>query len=381
MIEQSNQILITGGAGFIGTHLTKKLIQSGFSVKILDNLSEQVHGKSPDLSDPIYQSEKLTFIRGDVLDQQLLKKCLVNVDAIVHLAAETGTAQSMYEIAHYNNVNSQGTALLLDTLANTQHKVKKFILASSRSIYGEGAYDCTQCGNVYPESRPLSQLKSNNWELTCPSCSQKNIKPIPTPETARVNPASIYAATKYAQEDLARIACDSFGVNAVVLRFQNVYGVGQSLNNPYTGILSIFSTRIRRNLSLPIFEDGLESRDFIYVDDVVNAIELSLKTKLVKSTIYNVGSGQPTSVFNIATKLVECFEGQIQPHITGQFRLGDIRHCYADLNKIKSELGFNPKISINEGLNKFVAWVKTQPLPEDKLDKANSELQSRGMMS
>lgn len=378
----TKKILITGGAGFIGLNLTKELIKRDYAVTILDNLSPQIHGQYPssELDAAILSHPNVEFVRADVCHQSVLNKHLSETGAIVHLAAETGTAQSMYQIAHYNNVNSQATAQMLDFLANNPHSVKKIVLASSRSIYGEGAYKCESHGSVFPGARTAEQLQKHEWNPVCPIC-QSNITPIPTPESARPSPASIYAATKYAQEDLIRIAGDSLNIGTTILRFQNVYGAGQSLNNPYTGILSIFSTRIRRGMTLPIFEDGQESRDFVHVNDIVQAITLSLENEAANGGTFNVGAGEPTSVLEIANLLVDVFKGTVRPNVTGQYRLGDIRHCYADLTLIKERLGFEPKVSLKQGLEEFAAWVLSQPLPEDGLDKANEELIKRKMMS
>jgi dTDP-L-rhamnose 4-epimerase len=373
-------ILITGGLGFIGSNLAQSLSKlPGYKIILADNLSPQIHGTIPNLDLAWLQGHRIDVMRADVVNTNSLTEALSRADVIVHLAAETGTAQSMYQIAHYNNVNSQATAQMLDFLANNPHHVKKIVLASSRSIYGEGAYLCGVHGHVYPSARAAEQLTKQKWDPTCPICKQK-ITSIATPESARPSPASIYAATKYAQEDLIRIAGDSLGIGTAVLRFQNVYGAGQSLNNPYTGILSIFSTRIRRGLSLPIFEDGAESRDFVHVSDVVQAITLAIENDNANGKTFNVGAGAPTTVLEIANMLVDVFNGKVRPHITSQYRLGDIRHCYADLTKIKAELGFMPQVTLQQGLKEFASWVSAQPLPEDGLDKANDELKKRKMM-
>jgi len=374
-------ILITGGLGFIGTNLAISVSQvGGHKIRIFDNLSPQIHGVIPAVDNRLLGVPSIEIIRGDVCNQAAISAALESIDAVVHLAAETGTAQSMYQIAHYNAVNSQATAQMLDFLANNPHSVKKIVLASSRSIYGEGAYYCQLHGQVYPTARSAAQLKDSRWDPVCPICAGV-IDAIPTPESARPSPASIYAATKYAQEDLIRIAGDSLNIGTAILRFQNVYGAGQSLNNPYTGILSIFSTRIRRGMPLPIFEDGAESRDFVHVSDVVQAIILALENDVANGNTFNVGAGEPTSVLQIANMLVDAFDGKIRPNVTGQYRLGDIRHCYADLSQIKTKLKFEPKVSLKNGIEEFAAWVLSQPLPEDGLDKANEELKKRKMMS
>lgn len=375
------KVLITGGAGFIGSTLARHLHASNHEVVVLDNLSAQIHGPLPSA----YPEglAQIQFIRGDVCKLDDWLTALKGVDAVVHLAAETGTAQSMYQIAHYNRVNSQGTALLFEALTRNKGQVRRVVLGSSRSVYGEGAYRCsceaTRNHLIYPEPRSIKDLNAQHWEPRCPACGA-SASAVATPESAKIQPASIYAATKYAQEDLVRIGCEALDLKAVILRFQNVYGEGQSLNNPYTGILSIFSTRIRRRLSLPIFEDGVESRDFVHVSDVAQALQLALEADVASGSVYNVGAGQPTSVMELATSLVHKFQGSVLPHVTGEFRVGDIRHCYADISRIGADLGFQPKVSLDDGLSRFSAWVGTQPLPEDRLDSANLELRERGLM-
>jgi len=379
MKKTKKKLLITGGLGFIGSHLARELINSDYSLTLLDNLSPQIHGNVHIINDDLLLSPHISFIKGDILDIRLMENILVNVDVIVHLAAETGTAQSMYQIGHYNNINSQGTAVILNLLAKLKHKVSKIVLASSRAIYGEGSYNCNKCGIVYPTSRLLKSLEASEWNPKCTKC-KGNVNPIPTAEDSMPRPSSIYAATKLAQENLVKIACEAIGINSVILRFQNVYGPGQSLNNPYTGILSIFSTRIRRGLNLSLFEDGLESRDFIYISDITKAIRLSIDEDAANNKILNVGTGRPTTIMEISKLLVETLGGEQQPVVTGQYRIGDIRHCYADTTLMSNILKFKTTMSIQTGIKKFCDWVINQPLPKDKLDIANTELKNRGLL-
>ena len=334
-----NRTFITGGLGFIGSRLAKRLVEQGQDVVIFDNASSQIHGLNPLLP----EHPRIRFIRGDITDPAAINAALKGVDAIVHLAAETGTAQSMYQIAHYNLVNSQGTALLMEAVVNHKDTVRRVVLSSSRSVYGEGAYTCVVHGMVTPQPRSFADLESQRWEPRCPVC-QAAVTRMATPEEARIYPASIYAASKYAQEDLVRITCEASGIESAILRFQNVYGAGQSLHNPYTGILSIFSTRIRQGLSIPIFEDGLESRDFVHVDDVVSALILALEQPQAVGRTFNVGSGVSTSVLEVADLLFKVFEGQeiSRPTVSGQFRVGDIRHGYANIERISATLGSEP---------------------------------------
>jgi dTDP-L-rhamnose 4-epimerase len=379
-----NTILITGGLGFIGLNLAAELVNAGHQVRLFDNLSPQIHGSLPTVQHPVLASSLVEVTRGDMVSRSDLERAIAGVDAIVHLAAETGTGQSMYQIAHYNFVNSQSTALLLEVLQQAQSRsVRKIVLASSRSVYGEGAFTCHACSPEtvrYPDSRTREALIAHCWEPICPACTQP-MQPVATSECARINPASIYAATKFAQEELIRIGAQALDIPSVALRFQNVYGEGQSLNNPYTGILSIFSTRIRQGKSLPIFEDGLESRDFVHVTDVARAVALALDADVGMFEVFNVGLGQPVSVMEIATKLMRKLGGTIEPHVTKEFRVGDIRHCYADITRIGKVLGYRPQVDIDSGLDRFVTWVRSQPLPADRLDQANEELRRRKLMA
>jgi dTDP-L-rhamnose 4-epimerase len=378
-----NTVLITGGAGFIGSHLSKLLLSSGFNVRILDTLSPQIHGQVPhDLE--WLEDRRVNFLRGSVTDRLALTSALEGVEYVVHLAAETGTGQSMYEISRYNEVNSQGTAILLDILANRpKHSVRRIVLASSRSIYGEGAYVCMTCGDavgrVFPGPRPASQLAAHRWEHLCKGCGSE-LTAVATKEGDRVRPVSIYASTKVAQEDLVRVACEALGIGYSILRLQNVYGEGQSLRNPYTGVLSILSTRVRCGLQLRVFEDGLESRDFVHVSDVVQAMLLSLTTAISANTVINVGSGVATPLLDVAVGLSEALGYAPDVRVTAEYRFGDIRHNLADITRLAEVLGFTPQVSLRDGLLRFCNWVLTQPVSEDLLDRTNAELRARNLM-
>jgi len=380
----TSTILVTGGAGFIGSHLVARLISKGYAVRVLDSLSAQIHGILPNGLDWLGDS-RIDFVRGSVTDRLAVEQAVEGIDVIVHLAAETGTGQSMYEVSKYNLTNSQGTALLLDVLASSRsHRVSRVVLASSRSVYGEGSYQCPSCcsssGRISPLARSADQLSAHRWDPICEICGC-DLTPVATQETDPVRPASVYAATKYAQEDLVRIVCHSLGIGHVVLRFQNVFGEGQSLKNPYTGILSIFSTRIRRGLDLPIFEDGLESRDFVHVDDVVGSIVAAISSSGPINDVINIGSGVGTSVLEVARQLMIALGIDVPLRVTGEYRIGDIRHNIADISRFCTLVPGGPQISLAEGLARFAAWVKTQPLPDDLLEAANNELRERKLMA
>jgi dTDP-L-rhamnose 4-epimerase len=380
----AEMVLITGGLGFIGLELARTLVGRGMTVRLLDNLSPQIHGAvpQPELG-TLFADDRVEMMRGDVCNRRDWVSALHDVGAVVHLAAETGTGQSMYRIGDYTSTNVLGTALLMDVLANDRHEVTKLVLASSRAVYGEGAYQCPRCGLVYPPMRSPGSLQAGQWEPICPCCCGP-VQSVATPEIAKTSPASVYAATKLAQEDLVRIAAGALGIPFLIFRLQNVYGEGQSLHNPYTGILSIFSNRIRQRKLLALFEDGQESRDFVHVSDVAEVVALGLMGDGGDGLIMNVGSGVPVSVETIARSLKREFADASAPVVSGQYRLGDIRHNYADISAVGQALGFSPQVPLEEGIERFVRWVKTQPIvedgAEDGLDRANRELIERGLM-
>jgi dTDP-L-rhamnose 4-epimerase len=374
----NKKILITGGAGFIGSSLGLRLISRGYDIRVLDNLAEQIHGGNPGLSYTYgLIKDKADFIHGDVTDRNDWERALKGVDCIVHLAAETGTGQSMYQIEKYVKTNSAGTALMLDLLANTGHNVSKVIIASSRAIYGEGKYICAEHGFVYPESRKTTDLMNGDFECRCPVCND-NISVALTDEASAVKPSSVYAITKFNQEQLVLTVCKSLGIQSVALRFQNVYGPGQSLRNPYTGIISIFSSLLRQNSAIQIFEDGRESRDFVFIDDVINSLLLALETELSQNTPMNVGTGASVSVLDIAEKLKKIYNSESEIKITGKFRIGDIRHNIADLGLVKKNLGYSPSVSIDEGLARFAEWVLSSNVHAIDFDRSMEELKAKG---
>lgn len=373
------KVLISGGAGFIGSNIALSLVKKGYSITVLDNLSKQVHGENPQDSF-LFSSiaEKVNFIKGDVTNREDWEKSLVGQDAVIHLAAETGTGQSMYQIYKYSSVNIGGTALLMDILANSQHTIKKIIVASSRAVYGEGRYCCSIHGEVYPLARDAKDLVDRHFECKCPFCG-KYIDTLSTHEDSRIQPQSVYGISKYNQEQLFLLVGKSLNIPSVAFRYQNVYGPGQSLSNPYTGILSVFSTQIKNNHTIDIFEDGKESRDFVYIDDVVKATISGLESEKANFNVYNVGTGSPVSVFEIANSLIALYDSKIKISLSGNFRIGDIRHNYADLTKINRDLDFNPEYQFNTGIIKFVHWVNTQNVKEDMFSKSINELKQRGL--
>ena len=373
-------ILISGGAGFIGSNLALKLVKLGYKVTILDNLSPQIHSDEKENSYLLRSvKDKVNFIHGDVRNRDDWQKAIADSSLIVHLAAETGTGQSMYQIEKYVQVNCVGTALMLDVLTNDSHNIKKVIVASSRAIYGEGKYLSETMGEVYPNERSEDQMSNGFFDLICTK-NKKILKHLATDEKSKIHPTSIYGISKSNQEQMVLVACKSLGISAIALRYQNVYGPGQSLRNPYTGIISIFSTRILNNNHINIFEDGKESRDFIFIDDVVDATVLAIEDTKLQSCSLNVGSGVSTTVQEVAESLKTLFNSKVDIKITGNFRLGDVRHNRADISKIKKILGFSPKVSFESGLKQYVDWVKKQKINADYYDHSIKEMKDKGLI-
>ncbi len=372
-------ILITGGSGFIGSMISIKLIEKGYNVRVLDNLSKQIHGENPEENSFLYNviKNKVEFIKGDVTNRNDWEKSIMGQDAIIHLAAETGTGQSMYQIEHYTKVNVNGTSILLDILANTKHSIKKIIIASSRSIYGEGKYHSNKHGIIFPKHRSDLDMQRGIFDIVL---DDELLECIATDEDSKIHPSSVYGITKQNQEQMILTVCPTIGISPVAFRYQNVYGPGQSLSNPYTGILSIFSTLISNNTNISIFEDGMESRDFVYIDDVVRATILGLENNEANGEVFNVGSGIPTSVLEVAENLRNNFNSSVEINITGNYRLGDIRHNYADLTKINKILGFNPEYDFKKGLNEFTNWVKTQNINKSNYSDSINEMKEKGLL-
>jgi dTDP-L-rhamnose 4-epimerase len=378
-MKSNRTFLITGGAGFIGQRLTRALLAQGSAVRILDSFNPQIH--TADFL-PTDLASEVEMIKADVRDRGALSRSLAGVEGVVHLAAETGTGQSMYEIERYFSVNVQGTATLLDLLQNDScgADVKSIVVASSRATYGEGAYLCGTHGMVYPDQREREQMSAGQFEPLCPHCEAK-LSLASTSETAPFKPMSMYGLTKQVQEQAVLMFARTRGINGFGLRYQNVYGPGQSLKNPYTGILAVFSNLARQNQPIEIYEDGLESRDFVYIDDVVEATMRSINYPGQYVGALNVGSGEATSVMTVAQEIKSFFASKSTIGVTGAFRMGDIRHNIADVTKLREVLGFVPGVPFKQGLSNFLSWAAEQA-PEDKAAylRSVSELAARGLM-
>jgi len=368
----SMTILVTGGAGFIGANLVTRLHAEGHRLRVLDTLSPQIHGATPEDSPLLRQIRgKCEFLRGDVTDPAAVAAALEGCDAVVHLAAETGTGQSMYEVARYCHTNVQGTAVVLEAIAARKDAIRRVVVASSRAIYGEGRYSLD--GRfAYPKGRAEADMAQGLFEPRDPA-SGRALQVEPTHEDSPVLPNSIYGVTKYTQEQMTLLNCKALGIAAVALRFQNVYGPGQSLSNPYTGILSIFSTRIRHGRGIDIYEDGLESRDFVYIADVVESIVLGLARPEAAGEAFGIGTGVATTVMTVARTLAAQLGIDVPIQVTGAYRVGDIRHNFADTSKAERLLGFE------EGIRNFVAWVLQQPVQADSYGESLESLKKRGL--
>jgi len=372
-------VLVTGGAGFIGTHLLRALI-ADHQVTVVDNFSPQVHGTTDMLADDLCRSVRL--VRGDVRDAALWTEVLPEQEAVIHLAAETGTGQSMYAVTQYEQVNLGGTAMLCEQLLKGRgYQVERLIVASSRALYGEGAYRCGAHGIVYPSSRSTADKKHGLFDPLCPICAH-TVQPIPTPESAPAQPSSFYGLTKQVQEQMILMFGRLLGTPAIALRYQNVFGPGQSLANPYTGILAIFSNLAKESRSISVFEDGKESRDFVYVDDVVAATRQALIKPIQGSHAVNVGSGISTTVQEVAREIVAFYGSGSEIKVTGAFRDGDIRHGRADLSKVAALLGYNPRWSFQEGLREFLRWAQERApaTGQAKYEASLKELRDQGLL-
>jgi len=368
-------VLVTGGAGFIGSHLVDLLVDSGYDVTVLDNLTDQVHdGK------PTYLNDDADYVWGDIRDRSLLADLLEDADVLSHQASAVGVGQSMYEIEEYVDTNTLGTARMLDVVVNEEIDLKKIIVASSMSIYGEGVYYCEDCDQQhYPDRRTNGQLQRGEWEHQCPSCGSELV-PEPTDESTPRDCNSVYAVTKRDQEELTLSVARAYDIPAVALRYFNVYGRRQTLDNPYTGVCAIFSSRIRNGNPPLVFEDGRQTRDFVHVSDIARANKLAIESDVADEAI-NVGTGDPTTIEDLASVLLRLYDApaDLKPMVTNEFRAGDIRHCVADTTKAAELLGFTSSVDFEDGLQRLVEWGREQD-PEDNFEQAQTELESNGLV-
>src|SRR5579872_452266 len=366
-------ILVTGGAGFVGSHLVDALLTAGHNVRVFDNLTPQVHGTGV----PDYFSRESEFVSGDMRNADAVRRALDGMEIVFHLAAAVGVGQSMYEIAHYMGVNTQGTAVLLQELLNRKNRIEKLVLASSMSIYGEGKYLCAQCGEMAPPLRSSEQLKSKQWEAICPRCGEV-LTPIPTDETKSLQCSSIYALSKKDQEEMCLLYGRTYGLPVVALRYFNIYGPRQALSNPYTGVAAIFASRLLNGNARPVFEDGKQMRDFVSVKDVVRANLLALDRSEADGQALNIGSGEPVSIREVAVALSQALELEIAVELTEKFRAGDVRHCFADISLARQRLEYAPSIRFSEGIKNLVCWLRSQQ-PVDRAAEAVAQLSEFGL--
>ena len=369
----ARRVLITGGAGFLGSHLADALLKRGDTVRIFDSLSPQVHPAGL----PEYLAREVEFVRGDMRDMETLREAIRRVDVVFHLAAAVGVGQSMYEISHYMGVNTQGTANLLQVLLDTKIAVQKLIVASSMSIYGEGKYRCEACGDVAPPPRQNAQLRSKQWETLCPNCNRV-LAPVATDESKPLQATSIYALSKKDQEEMVLLFGRTYGLPTVALRYFNIYGTRQALSNPYTGVAAIFASRLLNQRAPLVFEDGRQRRDFVSVHDVVQANILAMEREEANGMALNVGSGEPVTIQQVAQVLASSLGSQIPAELTGKYRAGDIRHCFADISAAGRVLGYRPKVRFADGIRELVQWLREQTA-EDRAAEATQQLDAYGL--
>jgi dTDP-L-rhamnose 4-epimerase len=368
-------VLVTGGAGFIGSHLVDALVAEGNNVRVLDALVPQVHGEN---AGPVNLNPAAEFIKADVCDRQIVDNALEGIEVVYHEAAEVGVGQSMYEIERYVRANDLGTAVVLEAVLARQPQIRKLVVASSMSIYGEGAYHCEGCGAVYPQLRPSEQLLDRRWDMECEACGRQ-LAPAGTKEDKPLFPTSVYAVTKQDQEQFCLAVGRSYKIPTVALRYFNVYGTRQALSNPYTGVCAIFSSRLLNGNRPMIFEDGEQTRDFVHVSDIVQANLLAIETDKADYQAINVGTGVGTSVRAICELLAKGLGVDIKPEIVGKYREGDIRHCVSDITKARTLLGYEPKVSLEQGIPELLTWVRAQAA-QDQVESATAELESRQLV-
>lgn len=371
---KAKRILITGGAGFVGAHTADALIAAGHRVRIFDNLKSQVHQGGVS-----YLPKDAEFILGDVRNLERLSKAVEGSEVIFHLAAAVGVGQSMYEIAEYTSVNNLGTANLLQAILDTRSIPEKIVVASSMSIYGEGSYLCFSCGEVAPPPRPLRQLFEKQWEAVCPHC-EESLVPVPTREDKPLQATSIYALSKKDQEEMTLLFGRTYQIPAVALRYFNIYGPRQALSNPYTGVAAIFASRLINQKAPVIFEDGRQMRDFVSVHDVVAANLRAMESSPGDGRALNIGSGQPVTIGEIAEQLGEQLGTKFPAEITGKYRSGDVRHCFADISAAREFLGYRPQVRFQAGIQELVSWLRSQSANDD-VDQAMAQLAVHGLVA
>jgi dTDP-L-rhamnose 4-epimerase len=369
----AKRILVTGGAGFVGSHTVDALLAQGHEIRVFDNLTEQVHGEGP----PSYLAKNIDFRLGDIRDINAVRSAVEDIDVVYHLAAAVGVGQSMYEIARYMEINTQGTANLLQALLDRKSKVERLIVASSMSIYGEGQYKCEEHGILAPSPRPALQLRDKDWEVHCSQCGRA-LKPVATAEDKPLQCASIYALSKKDQEEMVLLFGRTYDVPVVALRYFNIFGTRQALSNPYTGVAAIFGSRLLNRNAPMIFEDGEQKRDFVSVHDVVQANILAMENAEANGHALNIGSGEPITIRDVASIMSEQFEGAADQEITGRYRAGDIRHCYADISLARKVLGYSPRFGFRDGVGELIEWLRSQTAV-DRVHEASQQLTSFGL--
>lgn len=369
----AKSILITGGAGFVGSHLADALLAAGHQVRIFDNLTGQVHLHGI----PDYLAEDAEFIQGDVRDSAAVRRALAGIEIVFHMAAAVGVGQSMYEIERYMGSNTQGTAVLLQQFLDRKSRVEKLVLASSMSIYGEGKYLCAQCGSVAPQLRSVDQLRLKQWEPNCPMCGEA-LTPVPTDESKPLQCSSIYALSKKDQEEMCLLFGRTYGLPVVALRYFNIYGTRQALSNPYTGVAAIFASRFMNGNPPLVFEDGAQLRDFVSVEDVVRANLLAMESSNADGMALNIGSGEPISIREVSAELARAMDSEIAAELTQKYRAGDVRHCFADISAARKFLGYAPQVRFADGLKDLVEWLCSQQ-PQDRAAEAVAQLSEFGL--
>ena len=371
----SRNVLVTGGAGFVGSHLVDALVDRGDRVTVLDNLDPQVHG--PDREPPGWLNPEAELVRGDVRDRDVWDGLLDDVDVIYHLAAAVGVGQSMYQVADYTEVNTQGTANLLQAMVDRKLSPERLVVASSMSIYGEGRYRRKDGGEATATRRDPEDLKAHRWELRDPDGVE--LEPVPTDEGKALDPTSIYALTKKDQEQACLIVGEAYDIPVTALRFFNIYGPRQALSNPYTGVVAIFSSRLLNDEPPLIYEDGGQQRDFVSVHDIVRALLLAGEEPGAVGQVLNIGSGRPVTILGVASMLAELLGKEVEPEVTGRYRVGDVRHCTADISRAREAIGYEPRVTLEEGMGELLDWLKAQERPQSKAGEHVADLAARGL--